>query len=315
MNNFYNTLGKMALGSRLRRLSERLSEQAYKTYELYHIDIEPRWFPVLHVLAQGKPLTVTEIADQIGHSHPSVSQMIRGMSKAGYVLAAKDKQDGRRNYLSLTDAGHALMKPLATVCQDVEKGVNEMLNNTHHDIWEGLNELEYLLDQEDLFHRVKRFKKARECEEVSIIDCEPEHYEAFSELNYEWIRQYFKVEESDRKALDDPKSYILDKGGYILVANYQKEVVGACALMKMTDDRYELAKMAVSPKIQGKGIGWKLGLAIKERAKELGAKYLYLESNTKLTPALKLYQKLGFKKIKGQPSPYERSNIQMELEL
>jgi hypothetical protein len=28
-----------------------------------------------------------------------------------------------------------------------------------------------------------------------------------------------------------------------------------------------------------------------------------------------LYYKLGFKKITGSPSPYERCNIQMEMEL
>ncbi|MGB0522223.1 MAG: bifunctional helix-turn-helix transcriptional regulator/GNAT family N-acetyltransferase [Flammeovirgaceae bacterium] len=315
MNNFYNTLGKMALGSRLRRLSERLSEQAYKTYELYDIQIEPRWFPVLHVLAQGKAMTVTEIAEIIGHSHPSVSQMVRGMSKAGYIQSSKDKKDGRKTFLTLSEEGKALIAPMRTACQDVEKSVNEMLKQTHHDLWEGLNELEYLLEQEDLFHRVKRFKKARECEEVIIMDCPPEHYQTFSTLNYEWIEQYFTVEEGDRLALDHPKKYIIDKGGYILVADYHGKIVGVCALVKMSEERYELSKMAVSPEVQGKGIGWKLGNAIKEKAKSLGAKYVYLESNTKLIPALKLYQKLGFKKVKGEPSPYARANIQMEVTL
>ncbi|RYY25293.1 MAG: MarR family transcriptional regulator, partial [Chitinophagaceae bacterium] len=49
--------------------------------------------------------------------------------------------------------------------------------------------------------------------------------------------------------------------------------------------------------------------------RELGARKVYLESNTKLEPAINLYYKLGFKKIAGAPSPYERCNIQMELEL
>jgi hypothetical protein len=32
-----------------------------------------------------------------------------------------------------------------------------------------------------------------------------------------------------------------------------------------------------------------------------------------LKPAINLYYKLGFRKTSGPPSPYERSNIQMEL--
>jgi GNAT superfamily N-acetyltransferase len=73
--------------------------------------------------------------------------------------------------------------------------------------------------------------------------------------------------------------------------------------------------MAVSPKIQGKSIGWLLGSAVVNAAKELGASKLYLESNTILKPAINLYHKLGFKKIVGRVTPYERCNIQMELDL
>jgi GNAT superfamily N-acetyltransferase len=79
------------------------------------------------------------------------------------------------------------------------------------------------------------------------------------------------------------------------------------------DYDFELAKMAVNPAAQGKHIGWLLGNAIIETAKLAGAKKIFLESNTILKPAIQLYHKLGFKKIINRPSPYERSNIQMEL--
>ena len=56
-----------------------------------------------------------------------------------------------------------------------------------------------------------------------------------------------------------------------------------------------------------------LGEAIIKRAKELGVKRVYLESNTILTPAINLYRKLGFTEFAGETSPYQRCNIQMEL--
>ena len=123
------------------------------------------------------------------------------------------------------------------------------------------------------------------------------------------------MEEADYKALDNPKEYILDKGGIILVALYDDEPVGVCALIKMNDTDFEMAKMAVSPKAQGKNIGFLLGEAIVKTAKELGASKLYLESNTILKPAINLYYKLGFQKVAGLPTPYKRCNIQMELNL
>lgn len=158
---------------------------------------------------------------------------------------------------------------------------------------------------------------SKEGKQVYIIPYQPEYAEAFRKLNEDWIRQYFKMEEADHKALDHPQEYILDRGGEILIALCEEEPVGVCALIKMDDPEYdfELAKMAVAPKAQGQNIGRLLGQAIIEKAKALGGKKLYLESNTILNPAINLYYKLGFKKIEGRHTPYERCNIQMGLDL
>lgn len=81
----------------------------------------------------------------------------------------------------------------------------------------------------------------------------------------------------------------------------------------MNDESYELAKMAVSDSAKGIGIGKRLGQHMIEKARSLGAKRVYLESNTVLEPAINLYHKLGFQRVSGQDSPYQRCNIQMEL--
>ena len=156
--------------------------------------------------------------------------------------------------------------------------------------------------------------------QIEVLDKQndqPAYHKTFRELNEEWISFYFKMEEADRKALNDPKGYILDKGGYIFVAISDGKPVGVCALIKMNDPAYdyELAKMAVLSEARGKNIGWLLGTAVVEKAKSLGAKKIYLESNTILAPAINLYYKLGFHKIIDHPTPYERCNIQMELVL
>ena len=152
--------------------------------------------------------------------------------------------------------------------------------------------------------------------DIELVDYEPKYQDAFRSLNEEWISAYFKMEEMDYKALDHPNEYILDKGGAIVVALVDHEPVGVCALIKMYEPGYfELAKMAVAPKARGKNIGWLLGLAVLEKAKQLGAKKVYLESNTILTPAIKLYYKLGFKRVYDRPTPYQRCNIQMEIDV
>ena len=155
----------------------------------------------------------------------------------------------------------------------------------------------------------------KEISSISIVDYKSEYKDAFKHLNKEWIDEHFKMEAEDYYALDHPEENIIHKGGYILIALFEEEVLGVCALKKMNESKYdyELAKMAVSPKHHGKGIGKILGQAIVQKAKSIQAKTIFLESNTKLTPALNLYRKLGFIEILGDASPYERSDIQMVL--
>ncbi|RDY61170.1 GNAT family N-acetyltransferase [Flagellimonas nanhaiensis] len=152
---------------------------------------------------------------------------------------------------------------------------------------------------------------------LEIVPYSEQYRSAFKRLNEEWIVKYFKMEEMDRISLNNPKQYILDRGGYIAVALIQSEPVGVCALIPSSHEEFdfELAKMGVSPKAQGKGVGKLLGQHIIDQAKKMGGKKLYLESNRVLTPAINLYRKLGFVEIQGAKSPYERSDIQMELQL
>ncbi|WP_370090328.1 GNAT family N-acetyltransferase [Ekhidna sp.] len=150
---------------------------------------------------------------------------------------------------------------------------------------------------------------------IEIVNFQTNHAQAFKELNEAWIKQYFEIEESDRKMLNDPQGYILDKGGAILIAELSGKPIGTCALVKMEDRKFELAKMAVSPEARGQKIGWKIGLATIEKAKELGADTIYLETNSVLEPAINLYKKLGFQDAEGYCSPYARCNVQMEMKL
>lgn len=313
----FEKTGKMALGSRLRLLTSKVTEDAAQIYELYNIEFSPKWFPVFFVLSEVGEKTITEIATEIGHSQPSVSKIIQEMTVAGLIQENRESSDKRRNVVALTTKGIALSYKIKVQCVDVEAAVESVILEARHNLWEAIEEWEFLLEQKSLLRRVQEQKKLRESKDVQIVAYEDQYQAAFRSLNQEWISTYFQMEEADYKALDNPKEYILDKGGKIFVALYENEPVGVCALIKMNDPDYdfELAKMAVSPKIQGKSIGWLLGRTVIKAAKELGASKVYLESNTVLKPAINLYHKLGFKKVVGRATPYERCNIQMELQL
>jgi putative acetyltransferase len=151
---------------------------------------------------------------------------------------------------------------------------------------------------------------------VLIRSFQSEDAADFRRLNEEWITRYFRLEEKDSRTLSDPGRYILLPGGYIAMAMVQKEAVGCCALIRLGDTSFEVAKMAITPAWQGHGLGRKLLEHVIQHARELKAKRLYLETNSRLVPAIRLYESLGFRNLPAERvtrSPYQRADVYMEL--
>ncbi len=152
--------------------------------------------------------------------------------------------------------------------------------------------------------------------EVDIISYSPEYAEDFKRISYQWIDQYFGIEQEDRELMENHKARILDTGGAILLAKIEQEIVGVCALIKHNNQYYELAKMGVLPKYQGLKIGKRLAEAILNEALDLGAEKVFLESSSKLNAALALYHKLGFRPDPDlEITPYSRCNVQLVVSL
>jgi ribosomal protein S18 acetylase RimI-like enzyme len=115
----------------------------------------------------------------------------------------------------------------------------------------------------------------------------------------------------DEEVLSRPQE-ILSAGGAIFLARRQEGIVGTCALLCAGEERYELAKMAVTAGSQGLGIGRKLLGAAIERYQASGGRELFLESNSRLEPALALYESAGFVHApRPFESHYERADVCM----
>lgn len=152
--------------------------------------------------------------------------------------------------------------------------------------------------------------------EVTIREFQPGDEACFRKLNEEWIERYFRIEPKEALILADPKGTILDPGGKIFFAVVEDQCVGCCALRRMSKREFEVAKMAVTPAFQGAGIGRKLLRAVIEEGRAMGARRLYLETNHRLTPAIRLYESLGFRHLAPEeiiPSEYKRADVYMEL--
>jgi N-acetylglutamate synthase-like GNAT family acetyltransferase len=148
---------------------------------------------------------------------------------------------------------------------------------------------------------------------VKIVDYNDTLKEHIKTLNYEWLQKYFSVEDSDVLQLSNPQEEIIDKGGKIFFALHNEIVVGTSSIMKVNEQEYELAKMAVTENAQGLGIGKLLLEHCIKEAELLKVKKLSLFSNTKLEQAITLYRRYGFEEVQ-MPNDvhYKRANIKME---
>jgi putative acetyltransferase len=139
---------------------------------------------------------------------------------------------------------------------------------------------------------------------------------AFRELNEKWVRQYFEMEAKDHEVLNDPLRYVIQPGGEVIMAIGDGAAVGCCALIKMEGGIFEVAKMTTDENFRGHGIGEGLLRAVIRFARQMGATGLYLETNSKLANAIRLYERTGFTHVPPErvhASPYARSNVSMEL--
>ncbi len=309
-------LGPLALGSRLKRLSDRLMQDGIKIYKHVGLDFEPKWFPVYYYLAEIGPSSVMEIARGVGITHPSVNQIAKEMISKGYVAAYKDPKDKRKRVLALSSLGKSQKSSLQRIWRVIDQVITDLIAESDQDLLDKIHALEENL-QKTSFEQRFLSQIENPTNKITIVPYRNEFAEAFKQINQTWIEEFFEMEEADRRALEQPESYILAKGGEILFAlDEQDQVVGTCALIRHSAEMCELAKMGVDKSSQSRGAGKLLGEAILDLAIAKGFQTVCLETNSSLEPAIRLYKKLGFKQLPPPvESEYQRADVYMELDL
>ena len=140
--------------------------------------------------------------------------------------------------------------------------------------------------------------------------------EAFAALNRAWIEAYFELEAEDIKVLEDPEGYVLRAGGEIFFAVADERAVGTVAMVNAGPAVFELAKMAVDPAWQGRGISHLLMRACVDFARTRRADEIFLITNDRLKPAMALYERSGFvRQPRNGDERYSRGNTEMRLSL
>jgi len=145
----------------------------------------------------------------------------------------------------------------------------------------------------------------------------PSDVSSFRSITNQWIMPF--LEDMDIKMIEDPYGVIVEQlGGYLFVGEDiingadTPTIVGVVGMIKVSTEVYEMVKLGVDQSAQGKGVGRKLAIHCIEKARELNAKKLALESHSSLKAAIKIYESLGFVKIEGN-THFETADMKMEF--
>lgn len=155
--NFYESLGFLVFGSRLRRLSETFLGDVNRLYDTHDLPFDAAWFPVFYILSRKETVSIRDIADELLISHSSVSQLISALQQKGLVKTTADPHDARRKVVAFTPKGKKLQQQIAPVWTALSTAMEQLVNEGKHSklLLKAIGELENGLAERSLFDRVE----------------------------------------------------------------------------------------------------------------------------------------------------------------
>ncbi|MBB6226463.1 DNA-binding MarR family transcriptional regulator/N-acetylglutamate synthase-like GNAT family acetyltransferase [Polymorphobacter multimanifer] len=305
-------MGPAFLGSRLKRLAERMQAGATTAIANAGVPLQPAHMAVLAALRVG-PMNVGQLAGVIGISQPGVTRSVSQMAKLG-ILADLPASDQRTRLVELTSRGRAFAELAVTeLWPRIGMAAEELLADTSPSFLLQLAAIERALDHASIAQRAERARpgglRLREFDDALAA--------VFHDINVEWISAMFTLEATDQDVLENPRERIIDSGGVILFVEAPGlGIVGTCALQKTGPSSFELTKMGVREVARGLKAGEFLLEAAVARATALQADPLYLLTSRKCAAAIHLYEKLGFAHdteiMNDYGSRYQRCDVAMK---
>ena len=284
--------GFLFLGSRLKRLAERMQADVAVVAERAGLQIQPSQYALLATLDRYGSLTIGELTQATELSQPSVTRSVSRLVELNLVEVTKVRRDQRLKTISLSALGReALERSKRLVWPQVEAAAMDLCQGLDGPLLDQIAAIEARLLELPLHNRGLRNNYTR----LTIREFSDELADAFRDINMQWITAMYKLETADREVLENPRVRLIEPGGAIMFVEAEDlGVVGCCALRKERDGCFELTKMGVLESARGRKAGEFLLAAVVRRAREMGGETLYLLSNKKSEAAIHLYEKLGF---------------------
>lgn len=148
-------LGYLPLGTRLKRIGERLQSDTQRIVETFGAPVPPALYPPLAALDRLGPLGIGELAEALGITQPGATRSVAELAKLGLVKSEAPPDDQRRRVITLTEAGRAAVEQGKTVIWPrIEAAVRELCRDLPAGFLDQLGAIEDRLAERPLHRRV-----------------------------------------------------------------------------------------------------------------------------------------------------------------
>lgn len=150
--------GYLTLGSRLKRMGERLQADVQRLINQHNIPIQSSQYPLLVTLEEVGPLAVGDLAAALGVSQPGITRSVGQLAKLKLVTIRRGKEDQRTKTIALTKRGQTIVTDgRQNIWPHIEASLGEIFSGHSGTLIEQLDMLEDALDESSLSQRI--FKK------------------------------------------------------------------------------------------------------------------------------------------------------------
>ena len=137
-------LGALAIGARMRRLTDIFSRDVAFIYKEHHLDFEAKYFVLFYLIADRgeEGIGIMEIADELSLTHPAIIHLAKELEKKGYIQSVKSPVDSRKRLLRLSKKGKAALPEFKKVWNRIEKLNAQLMQKQQNHLLKAIAEME-----------------------------------------------------------------------------------------------------------------------------------------------------------------------------
>lgn len=157
MADIVDSLGLLALGTRFKRVGERLQNEVAVILAERNLDIAAAHLVLLTAIDRNGPMSIGDLANVLGIAQPGVTRAVGQLIESGHVRFDRQAGDRRVKIVTLSESTKALIaEAQATLYDPLELAVTELCDSLPSGILQAIAAIEQRLDNSPLIRRMSR---------------------------------------------------------------------------------------------------------------------------------------------------------------